>query len=1011
MIPLQLTIEGLYSYQRRQTIDFTQLTAAGLFGIFGGVGSGKSSILEAISYVLYGETERMNGRENRAYNMMNLKSSRSYIELDFLNFEDNKFRATREFRRNSKNFEDVRTPSVMLYQWKNDGWEPLESSRVDDIIGLSYANFKRTTIIPQGQFKEFLELGGKDRTTMMMEIFDLQRFDLQQKTASLQSDNRTVLDQLAGELKGFEEVNAEQIATLKTELETFQQVLAEAEKKHQTAQQEFQQYQNIKADFETLIQKRNRWNTLKQKQPYFKQLEEATEVYDGLQRTFSSLLQQRDKTSVACKSKQKERADKETKATHLTTQLHQVQEHVKTLKPEYDQLELMKMKSADLALLLQIKEKTAATATLKERTAKGQKHIKDLEAEKDRKKTELDSVRAAIAQLQEEQLDPAVLLAAQNWFSTQKNLEETYQQIQESQAEGERELQVIIEEFKKLNFNSEEAEVYFQEEHARIDQLKKRLIDRKNELLVQQKLAHFADALHDGAACPLCGSPDHPEILEAKHVDADLLALHTELSGLDQQVINLQELRRQTDRLLEKQKLIQQQLNAEKSKAATTEKQIQQHLENFNWPQFRADDMKGFEQKRKEVLALNEIIKEKTNQLGETQKEFDALCSKMERYAKSLADFRVEEHAAITAGEMLKKQLQQLDWNAFEKVAVEEITAQRTACDEHLKSVSEKYEKLMAQEQSLVPLAATAAAELADAQRRVQELRDESKETHLAIEAALVLEKCSLPEIEQVLKQEMDVTENRKQIQQFRIETEAMQHTVRDLEIKLNGVEFHPEKLQQLEMDLKDCQTELEHARTRCVRHTAEVDRLEKQYNQKIELLKEFEKIQQRDANLRTLSNLFKGSGFVQYAASIYLRQLCDMANVRFHRMTRNQLSLELNDTNDFVVVDYLNEGKRRSVKTLSGGQAFQVSLSLALALAESVSAQAKAKQNFFFIDEGFGTQDAESVHIVFETLSNLQKENRIVGIISHVEELKEKLPVALHITKDTETGSRIEPM
>ncbi|HAV01908.1 MAG TPA: hypothetical protein DCW95_01710, partial [Chryseobacterium sp.] len=86
-------------------------------------------------------------------------------------------------------------------------------------------------------------------------------------------------------------------------------------------------------------------------------------------------------------------------------------------------------------------------------------------------------------------------------------------------------------------------------------------------------------------------------------------------------------------------------------------------------------------------------------------------------------------------------------------------------------------------------------------------------------------------------------------------------------------------------------------------------------------------------------------------------------------------------------------------------------SLSLALALAESVSAQAKAKQNFFFIDEGFGTQDAESVHIVFETLSNLQKENRIVGIISHVEELKEKMPVALHITKDTETGSRIESM
>ena len=74
MIPLKLTIEGLYSYQEKQTIDFTSLTDAGLFGVFGSVGSGKSSILEAITFALYGETERMNKRDNRAYNMMNLKS-------------------------------------------------------------------------------------------------------------------------------------------------------------------------------------------------------------------------------------------------------------------------------------------------------------------------------------------------------------------------------------------------------------------------------------------------------------------------------------------------------------------------------------------------------------------------------------------------------------------------------------------------------------------------------------------------------------------------------------------------------------------------------------------------------------------------------------------------------------------------------------------------------------------------------------------------------------------------
>ena len=138
------------------------------------------------------------------------------------------------------------------------------------------------------------------------------------------------------------------------------------------------------------------------------------------------------------------------------------------------------------------------------------------------------------------------------------------------------------------------------------------------------------------------------------------------------------------------------------------------------------------------------------------------------------------------------------------------------------------------------------------------------------------------------------------------------------------------------------------------------------------------------------------------------MQQLCEYANERFCQMTRGQLSLQVNENNEFEVIDYLNEGKTRSVKTLSGGQAFQVSLSLALALAESVQSEAITKRNFFFIDEGFGTQDLDSVNIVFESITKLLKENRIVGIISHVEELKERIPISLTITKDIERGSLI---
>jgi len=135
---------------------------------------------------------------------------------------------------------------------------------------------------------------------------------------------------------------------------------------------------------------------------------------------------------------------------------------------------------------------------------------------------------------------------------------------------------------------------------------------------------------------------------------------------------------------------------------------------------------------------------------------------------------------------------------------------------------------------------------------------------------------------------------------------------------------------------------------------------------------------------------------------------LCQVANERFQKLTSQQLRLELDGDNNFLVRDFLNEGKTRHIKTLSGGQTFQASLSLALALAENVQAQNKATQNFFFLDEGFGTLDRQSLQVVFETLKTLRKENRIVGIISHVEELQQEIDVFVKIINNSEQGSTI---
>ena len=170
----------------------------------------------------------------------------------------------------------------------------------------------------------------------------------------------------------------------------------------------------------------------------------------------------------------------------------------------------------------------------------------------------------------------------------------------------------------------------------------------------------------------------------------------------------------------------------------------------------------------------------------------------------------------------------------------------------------------------------------------------------------------------------------------------------------------------------------------------------------------EHDQLQNRAQDITELKNLFRASSFVNYVSTVYLQNLCKAANERFYKLTRQKMGLELLADNSFHVRDYMNEGKLRSVKTLSGGQTFQASLSLALSLADSIHKIAGSAENFFFLDEGFGTLDKESLDVVFDSLKALRKENRIVGVISHVEDMQQEIETYLKVTNNEEQGSRI---
>ena len=149
-----------------------------------------------------------------------------------------------------------------------------------------------------------------------------------------------------------------------------------------------------------------------------------------------------------------------------------------------------------------------------------------------------------------------------------------------------------------------------------------------------------------------------------------------------------------------------------------------------------------------------------------------------------------------------------------------------------------------------------------------------------------------------------------------------------------------------------------------------------------------------------------EGKKFVKYISLVFLKNLISIANKRFRKFTKEQLRLEFDENGEIIVRDYLNDGYSRSINTLSGGQMFQASFSMSLALASMAN---KEDKSFFFMDEGFGSQDKDSLSIILNTIKSLRKENKIIGIISHLDELQYEIDTYILVKHSEKIGSSIE--
>lgn len=248
------------------------------------------------------------------------------------------------------------------------------------------------------------------------------------------------------------------------------------------------------------------------------------------------------------------------------------------------------------------------------------------------------------------------------------------------------------------------------------------------------------------------------------------------------------------------------------------------------------------------------------------------------------------------------------------------------------------------------------------------------------------------------------------EIEYFDEETKYLIVKISDLNKKLNGRSIKTEEFENLHISINSLKNEIANLRKNIGSKENELKNIEKSLLSIKELTKEVKKVEHELSLLDEINKLIMGNKFVEYVATNQLKYIALEASKRLGSITRGRYALEIDENLNFIMRDNMNGGQRRSVDSLSGGETFLTSLSLALALSSQIQLKGSSPLEFFFLDEGFGSLDTELLDVVMESLENLHNDELSIGIISHVEELKNRVPVKLLVNScDVGRGSTVK--
>ena len=1001
MIPVLLTIKGLYSYIKAETIDFDPLVSAKLFGIFGPVGSGKSAILEAIMFVLFDRTTRLNKvGDDRYYNMMNLQSNETVIDFIFKGGAKNqtKYRFYFMARRSAKDFKKVEVKDRSYYKWSKNEWLPLNKP---EGLGMTYDNFMQTVIIPQGKFRDFIDQKPKDRTQMLKELFHLDRFDIAAKAFGKLGTIKEQYQFLEGQLSQFQHISKVLIKQLEKEISTLTSNHDRLTKKEEKLNTKLRDMQLLQHQYHELEEISRSLSVLESEATFFKNKQAQLSKYLKVQDLFKDKIAQQHQLLMRAKTKEQE-------LTELIASVDLMEKEVVNARADWEKAEITYSEREEilrqvdeLAILVRLKthsDRFEIASNILNNTRKANDSLRQEVARIDNEITKLQTAAVerskAISSIRE-------LSIVNDWWETLYQNRSELELLKNEQAQLEKTIKGY--EAKKSEINS-----------RIVDQskLKQQIVHAKQaaqDLKLQVDWSQHAQHLEEGKPCPLCGATSHPQPITHKGLDQQYEKSLRLVSKLESDLEAQRKLKQDLEIISVQLKAKSDVLADHQNKCRDLDQEINKLVETY--PEGKPPDRKPSKLKS-QIASAQKVIDttEKTSvQLDTSMRRRQELVAEQAEHQQTLERAALDKEKLQGKIDELRGMVKILQTDILLKKEEQDLQSFGERLKNKIRVIESDYQQAMGRlsraEKTLnLKKGLLQSTEAQVIEIRTQNITVESEMSALCKKNALK----GIVEVQGILNMNLDEDQERLEIEKYRTDLLSLKARQKAIQKQMGKTLYQESEHLKLKEEYHEVKSSLNQIQQQLSSKQHVLLQYQSQLKKKESLEEDFKKLSLRREHVQEISNLLRGNGFINFISSIYLQNLCKSANTRFQKLTNNQLSLELGDANEFMVRDHLNEGKLRLLKTLSGGQIFQASLSLALSLAENVTQLNKAEQGFFFLDEGFGSLDRDSLLLVFDSLKSLQKENRIVGIISHVEELQLEIDTYLSVKQDPERGSLI---